>query len=251
MDALEDMRYIEPDIIIVDLLMPEIDGITFVKMAHAEYPDTVFVMLSQVSNKEMISAAYEAGVEFFIQKPINAIEVESVLRKVIENLSMKRTLSGMQSLFLTHSHEMNTNKIPPRSTEQSHIKKINNILQHLGIIGETGSNDIIKIVDYIITHLETAPDMTLIDLCSQFSENPKSVEQRIRRAAYSAMNKLAHLGLEDYANASFEEYSYTLFQFDQIRREMDYIRGKNARGGNVKIRSFLNALVSYCSKTSD
>lgn len=40
---------------------------------------TAFIMLSQVSSKEMISSAYEAGIEFFIQKPINSVEVETVI----------------------------------------------------------------------------------------------------------------------------------------------------------------------------
>ena len=62
------------------------------------------------------------------------------------------------------------------------------------------------------------------------------------------MVNLAHLGLEDYSNDTFIEYSNTLFNFEQIRREMDHIRGKNIKGGNVKIRNFLNALVSYCYK---
>ena len=85
-EGLEDVFDLAPDIIIVDLLMPEMDGITFVEQAKAKLPDTAFVMLSQVSSKEMISAAYEAGIEFFIQKPINSIEVENVIQKVRQNL---------------------------------------------------------------------------------------------------------------------------------------------------------------------
>lgn len=104
-DALEDLKYVKPDIVMVDLLMPGMDGISFVKKAGAEYRDIAYIMLSQVSNKEMISSAYEAGVEFFIQKPVNAIEVESVLTKVTQSLAMRRTLSGMQSLFMTQMQD--------------------------------------------------------------------------------------------------------------------------------------------------
>lgn len=247
-DALEDLKYIKPDIIVVDLLMPGMDGITFVKKAAAALPDTAFIMLSQVSNKDMISAAYESGVEFFIQKPINAIEVESVLSKVSQSLAMRRTLSSMQNLFMAQMQDMMPKAEPAPPKEAVHIQKTKDILQRLGIIGEIGSKDIINVVDYMITHRDTATDMTLTDLCAQFSENPKSVEQRIRRTANTAMVNLAHLGLEDYSNDTFIEYSNTLFNFEQIRREMDHIRGKNLKGGNVKIRNFLNALVSYCYK---
>ena len=247
-DALEDLKYIKPDIVVVDLLMPGMDGITFVKKASAEYKNIAYIMLSQVSNKDMISAAYEAGIEFFIQKPINAIEVESVLTKVTQSLAMKRTLSGMQSLFMTQMQEMIPKVAPAVPKEPVHIQKVKDILQRLGIIGEIGSKDIINVVDYMITHRETATDMTLTELCARFSDNPKSVEQRIRRTANTAQVNLAHLGLEDYSNDTFIEYSNTLFNFEQIRREMDYIRGRSPKGGNVKIRNFLNALVSYCYK---
>ena len=246
-DALEDLKYIKPDIVVTDLLMPGMDGISFVRKTASELQDTAYIMLSQVSNKEMISSAYEAGVEFFIQKPINAIEVESVLTRVTQSLSMKRTLNSMQSLFMNQM-QYNIPKTAAVPKEAVHLQKTKDILQRLGIIGEIGSKDIINVVDYIITHRETAGEMTLIDLCAQFSENPKSVEQRIRRTANTAMVNLAHLGLEDYSNDTFIEYSNTLFNFEQIRREMDHIRGKSSKGGNVKIRNFLNALVSYCYK---
>lgn len=247
-DALEDLKYIKPDIVVVDLLMPGMDGISFVKKANAEFQDIAYIMLSQVSNKDMISSAYEAGVEFFIQKPINAIEVENVLTKVSQSLAMKRTLNSMQSLFMSQMQDVMPKTVPVVQKEPVHLQKAKDILQRLGIIGEIGSKDIINVVDYMITHRDTASDMTLIELCAQFSDNPKSVEQRIRRTANTAMVNLAHLGLEDYSNDTFIEYSNTLFNFEQIRREMDHIRGKNIKGGNVKIRNFLNALVSYCYK---
>lgn len=247
-DALEDLKYIKPDIVVVDLLMPGMDGISFVKKASAEFQDIAYIMLSQVSNKDMISSAYEAGVEFFIQKPINAIEVENVITRVCQSLAMKRTLSSMQNLFMTQMRDVMPKSTPAVQAEPVHLQKTKDILQRLGIIGEIGSKDIINVVDYMITHRDTASDMTLIELCAQFSDNPKSVEQRIRRTANTAMVNLAHLGLEDYSNDTFIEYSNTLFNFEQIRREMDHIRGKNHKGGNVKIRNFLNALVSYCYK---
>ena len=71
-DALEDVEALHPDIILVDLLMPDMDGISFVEKVRDISPDSVCIMISQVASKDLIAKAYEAGVEFFIQKPINA-----------------------------------------------------------------------------------------------------------------------------------------------------------------------------------
>lgn len=245
-EALEDLAHVYADIVIVDLLMPEMDGITFVKQAKERYGHLAFIMLSQVSSKDMVSSAYEAGVEFFIQKPLNSIEIESVVNKVIQQVSMKRTLHKMQSLFLEEVSPA-VSAAPPVPAKE-YVSVLKTILQKLGIIGELGSKDIIALVEYLIHHAEQLEHHTLTELCSYISDSPKSAEQRIRRAANAGLVNLAHLGLEDYSNDIFVEFSNTLYNFEQVRKEMDYIRGKGGRHGNVKIKSFLHSLLSYVNQ---
>ena len=245
-DALEDVAALHPDIIIVDLLMPDMDGISFVEKARKISPESACIMLSQVASKDLIAKAYESGIEFFIQKPLNAIEVESVIRNVLKTLSMHRTIGKVQSLFETEFYENGRQSDNPSPQSENFQSRLTNVLQKLGIIGELGSKDIITLITWLHDRSETLEQQTLGRLLSQFSENPKSVEQRIRRAASTGLVNLAHLGLEDYSNDVFTEFSNTLYNFEQVRREMDYIRRKSDKHGNVKIRSFLNALLSYC-----
>ena len=244
-DALDDFSQIHPDIIIVDLLMPEIDGIALVKKAKLLLPNTAFIMLSQVNSKDMIAQAYESGVELYIQKPINSIEVESVITKVSASLSAQRTLQQVQNIFMVQNA---TPSATPEPVEKEYITKLKNILQKLGIAGEKGCKDIITLIEYLVEHDVELEDTTLNQLCSNFTENPKSMEQRIRRTANLGMINLAHLGLEDYYNETFTAYAGTLYNFEQIRREMEHIRGKSFKGGNVKIKSFLNSLVIACQE---
>ncbi len=242
-EALDDLPDARPDIVIVDLLMPEMDGISFVKQAKKILPDASYVMLSQVSSKDMIASAYEAGIEFFIQKPINSVEVESVIRKVSDGLSMKRMVRKMQNIFMEDSSPV---AAPVPDDNEQVETSLRTILTRLGIIGDIGSKDIISIVKYLVTHQDNADSLTVSDLCSQFCDTPKSMEQRIRRTAYNGLVNLAHLGIEDYGNEIFVDYSSTLYNFEQVRKEMDYIRGKSDKHGNVRIKQFLNALASYC-----
>lgn len=244
-DALEDIRALKPDIVLVDLLMPEMDGITFVNEARHICPDAVYIMLSQVSSKELIAKAYEAGIQFFIQKPINAIETEAVIRNVMKTLTMQRAIGKVQSLFETELASSSRDSACLCQTG-GYQNRLTCVLQKLGIIGENGSKDIISLITYLHEHNETLESQTLQKLLGRSGENPKSVEQRIRRTAFTGMVNLAHLGVEDYSNDVFTEFSNTLYNFEQIRKEMDFIRGKTDKHGNVKIRHFLSSLLSYC-----
>jgi len=64
---------INPEIVLVDLLMPLKDGITLVNDCKKNFVKSKFIMISQVVTKDIIGKAYESGVEFYINKPINTV----------------------------------------------------------------------------------------------------------------------------------------------------------------------------------
>lgn len=244
-DGLNEVRSLRPDIIVVDLLMPEMDGITFVKRAREVHPDAAYIMLSQVSSKDMVSMAYESGIDFYIQKPLNSIEVETVLRNVSESLNAKRTIQKLQSIIIT---DLPAPAAEPKETDKTYLTNLRTILSRLGIIGEKGSRDIITLIDYLISSGRDVGDETLTELCSKISDSPKTTEQRIRRTANLGMVNLANLGLEDYGNEYFMLYSNSLYNFEQVRHEMDFIRGKTNKHGNVKMKNFLHSLLIACTE---
>ena len=244
-DALEDLPQLRPDVVIVDLLMPLLDGVAFVRRAKPLLPDTAFIMLSQVSSKDMIASAYESGVEFFIQKPVNSIEVENVIRHVGQSLEMRRTVSQVQSLLGVVPASAGAPAARPKEDGSAAVRqRAEGILRQLGILGEAGSRDIIALVCYLNEH-QDATALSLGELCACIGDMPKTVEQRVRRAAQAGLVNLASLGVEDYGNEVFTEYAGSLYNFEQVRREMDCIRGKGAVHGKVQIRSFLTTLAFY------
>ena len=239
-EALEDLRYTQPDLVIADLLMPGMDGVTFVKKARQILPAASYIMLSQVSSKDMIAAAYDAGVEFFIQKPINGVEVVSVIQNVAQKQSLQRTMDQMTKLLSASGGREKPVSPEDRSPE---LEKLRRILSRIGILGVTGAEDILTVCADFLRREEEPGSVTLKDICARFSDSPKSMEQRIRRAAAAGMTNLAHMGLDDYYNEDFSEYAGMLYSFDQVRKEMDYIQGKTDQRGNVKIKKFLSALL--------
>ncbi len=53
-------------------------------------------MISQVEAKEMVGEAYSLGIEYFIHKPINKIEIVTVLRKVKERIELETSIGDIQ-----------------------------------------------------------------------------------------------------------------------------------------------------------
>ena len=68
-NAKDTILKINPDIVLIDLLLPEVDGIEIVKnIIWSGYKGKV-IMISQVEEGEMISNAYKSGILFYINKP--------------------------------------------------------------------------------------------------------------------------------------------------------------------------------------
>lgn len=236
---------LRPDIIIVDFLMPGMDGETFVRKASPQLPDTVFIMLSQVTDKSMVASAYEAGVMFFIQKPVNAIEVTRVLKNAVSMLTMQRKMTRMQEIFLMDDRPADElmHAEAGSADPKAHRHRLRRILQRIGIIGEAGSQDIEQTVMYLLEHEDVAMrNQSVNEFLGRFTDTPKSMEQRIRRAASVGLTNLAGMGLDDYMNDTFQEYAGALYGFEQVRTEMTYLKTREGKGGNVRVWNFLCAL---------
>ena len=245
--AIADIVSKNPDIVLVDLLMPKKDGISVVKEISALNSSISFIMVSQVADKTMIEEAYNSGIEFFITKPNNRIEIEKVINNVIEKRKMASALEGIRNLMGTQDGATSPIQNPISDTDTV-INKAKRILGSIGMLGESGTKDIMAVIEMLLLEGKPYNGKETLDKYSESLESdPKVVKQRIRRAIKKGLTNLASLGIEDYYNDSFSEYSHTLFNFDSVRSEMDLIRGKSSYGGSPSIDKFFEGLELLCS----
>lgn len=228
-----------PDVILVDFFMPIMDGVEFVKELRSVNEKVKCIMISQVSSKELISKAYNAGIDFFINKPINLIEVTSVLKNVEKQIENERTLNNIRKMFMSEINQMTS----PITKNDSYGRKLKYILNRVGMSGEKGCPDIIKICEYLHSNQIPVSQLSVAQICEKVSDSPKNMEQRIRRAISAGMSNVAHMGIEDFMNETFTTYSGTLFPFEDVKAEMDFIRGKKKYGGKVSIKKFIDGLM--------
>lgn len=245
--AITEIAKLQPDITLVDFLMPGKDGLSVIEEVKHVSLGTKFIMISQISDKQLISDAYSCGVEFFIQKPINIIEVKSVVEKVIESIRMQSLLKSIKNIMNTQPHTLQQEHEKQDMVSQS-LENCRKILNELGIIGEKGSNDILGLVQYVLVSRKEY-DKNTVSLYGQTVDmSEKIIRQRIRRALKKGMENIASLGVEDYCNPTFEAYANTLFDFAQVRMEMDLLRGKSSVGAKINVDKFISTLFLYLER---
>lgn len=81
--AVELYREEQPDLVTMDITMPEMDGITALKEIKAEYPDAKVIMCSAMGQQAMVVDAIQAGAKDFIVKPFQADRVIEALQKAL------------------------------------------------------------------------------------------------------------------------------------------------------------------------
>ena len=161
--GVEEIIALRPDIVLVDLLMPSKDGVTVVNEVRQICPEVKFIMISRVTNKEMVAEAYNAGIEYFITKPINLIEVEAVIRNVMRRCKLETMISGFKDMLNEDSSE----ESPKAKADSEEImKSINYILGLTGLLGESGTKDVQNICLKSISNREADTDAVIKDYCA-------------------------------------------------------------------------------------
>jgi two-component system response regulator YcbB len=254
--AIEEIIRLKPDIVLVDLLLPKKDGITVVAMIKAIYPDIPFIMISEVYSKDMVSKAYDCGIELFINKPINVIEVVNVIKRVDEKIKMKKVIDSFQTAFQNMT-TLSSDTPTVGKQVNTRLDAARQIFNQLGILSEAGTKDISYMLEFVFEQNELNKcnifDHKLSDLYDYVSNkyekergesvSDKTIEQRVRRAIGQALENIAELGLHDYEHHLFEKFAATLFDLKEVRKEMDYIKKSAKVRGKISIKKFVFGLI--------
>lgn len=81
-DALES---VQPDIVLMDISMPEMDGVQATKMALEKYPNLKIIALSMFGDEEYYYKMIHAGVKGFVLKESGSHELEEAINSVLNN----------------------------------------------------------------------------------------------------------------------------------------------------------------------
>jgi two-component system chemotaxis response regulator CheY len=74
-----------PDLVLMDITMPQMEGIEAVERIVQEHADARVVMVSSVGYQDNILAALQKGARHFVQKPVKADSLYEIVRYVLND----------------------------------------------------------------------------------------------------------------------------------------------------------------------
>ncbi len=90
----------KPDIVLMDLMMPGMDGITATREIHQKYPKVKVIALTSFAEQNMVQGALQAGAIGYLQKNVTAKELGNAIRSACAG---KMTLSPEATQVLAQS----------------------------------------------------------------------------------------------------------------------------------------------------
>lgn len=81
--AVEKYAEVKPDLVLMDITMPEMDGIQALKKIKSTDPAALVIMCSAMGQQAMVIEAIQAGAKDFIVKPFQAERVLEAVKKVV------------------------------------------------------------------------------------------------------------------------------------------------------------------------
>lgn len=81
--AVEKYKELNPDLVLMDITMPEKDGIQALKEIKGSNPNALIIMCSAMGQQAMVIESIQAGAKDFIVKPFQAERVIEAVKKVV------------------------------------------------------------------------------------------------------------------------------------------------------------------------
>jgi two-component system, chemotaxis family, chemotaxis protein CheY len=83
LEAIARYETFQPDLVLMDITMPEMDGITATREIRQRHPSAKVIMVSALGQQSMVIEAIRAGASDFVVKPYEADRILAAIRRVV------------------------------------------------------------------------------------------------------------------------------------------------------------------------
>ena len=104
LEALEKIRAALPDLVITDLMMPEMDGLQLVAAIRSQYPLVPVILMTSRGSEEIAAQALQAGAASYVPKRKLALQLLDTVHKVLAVSGRQRGYNRLMGCIV-HSHQ--------------------------------------------------------------------------------------------------------------------------------------------------
>lgn len=85
-EAMKLMNYVNPDIVLTEIRLPEINGIEFISKAKAKWPNCKYIIISIYDSFDYLKKAMRVGAFDYLKKPVGIQEINSAIIRAKEEV---------------------------------------------------------------------------------------------------------------------------------------------------------------------
>ena len=90
-EAVSEYRRLRPDFVLMDIVMPGMEGVEAVRRICDADPEAKVIMISSLSHKEKVQEAFAAGAKYFIPKPVTTHVLREAIEQIMNTLDANRS----------------------------------------------------------------------------------------------------------------------------------------------------------------
>ena len=185
-EAFEKIKELDPDVVLMDMIMPYVDGIGVLENLNAEGIMPICVMISAVGQDSITARAIELGAKYYMVKPFDLDLAIKRIRGMVKNniVSINSNVRDIKQAYVAVDNTVNKNNIEARVT---------NIIHELGVPAHIKGYQYLR--DGILMAIENVEVINQItkslypDLAKKYHTTPSRVERAIRHAIEVAWSR--------------------------------------------------------------
>jgi len=98
--ALEAMKKARPDLVLLDIGMPEMNGIQALEVIKRDFHETLVIMISAFEDIDTVISAMKLGAYDYVVKPLQIDTLEMTIHNALESIRLKKEVKTLQEKYL-------------------------------------------------------------------------------------------------------------------------------------------------------